>query len=121
MYDFLQPVFVLIIIFGSAAFVIKTISDNRLRQRLIDSGNLDEKIKYLYLQSNKNTQGISGSLKWGLVCIGVGLALFIGQLFPYEVNEGMTMGLMFLFGGIGFVIYYMLESKKKDQNAAESE
>ena len=47
-------------------------------------------------------------MKWGLVLIGIGLALFIGQLFPYDIKEEITIGGMFFLAGVGFLIYYFI-------------
>lgn len=115
----LTGVLIVFIIFSAAAFVIKVVSDNRIRRRLIESGSLDEKAKYLYLRAEKREISPLSSVKWGMVLIGIGLALLIGNLFPYDVNEGMTFGLMFLFAGIAFLIYYFMEKGRSDEEPAE--
>jgi hypothetical protein len=98
--DFIIPVSLFIVI----AYIIKVISDNRVKQRLIERGEIDEKIKLLY--SDRLQSHNLSSLKWGLVLTGLGLALFIGQLFPRTITEEMTVGGMFIFAGVAFLIYY---------------
>jgi len=99
------------IIFGSAIYVIKVISDNRIRRRLIESGQLDEKIQYLYFQPGKTDPTFFTSVKWGLVLIALGIALLLAQYLPYRFSEEMTFGLMFLLAGIAFIIYYFMAKK----------
>ena len=100
--EFLIPVSLFIVV----AYIIKVISDNRVRNRLIEKGEVDKTIKDLF---NNNVQQKSlHSMKWGLVLIGIGLALFIGQLFPYDIKEEITIGGMFFLAGVGFLIYYFI-------------
>jgi hypothetical protein len=117
----LTGVLIVFIIFSAAAFVIKVISDNRIRRRIIESGQVDEKVKYLYFRSDRRPFDPLSSVKWGLVLIGIGLALLLGQLFPYEITEGMTFGLMFLFAGIAFLIYYFLQKKKTGEEESKDQ
>jgi hypothetical protein len=48
------------------------------------------------------------SLKWGIVLIAIGSAFLIGQTFDPRISESITVGGMFLLGGIGFLVYYFL-------------
>lgn len=115
----LTGVLIVFIIFSSAAFVVKVISDNRIRRRLIESGKLDEQAKYLYMRHERRVFDPLSSVKWGMVLIGIGIALTIGQLFPYDVTEGMVFGLMFLFAGLAFLIYYFIQKRQgtEDQSS----
>ena len=112
-FDFLIP----IAIFGFVAYVIKVISDNRLRSRVIEKGLLDENVKFLYTQNCEGRQ--LSSFKWGLVLIGIGGALLIGQMFPYHISHEMTVGGMFLMAGIAFLIYYLVTRKQLVENTPE--
>jgi hypothetical protein len=109
-----SEIFIPAIIFGFFAYVIKILSDNRVRNRLIEKGMVDEKVKFLY-HDNARLKNFA-SLKWGMVLIALGSALFIGQFLPYDDHEEMTIGLMFLFGGIAFLVYYFMARKMLDQN-----
>ncbi len=121
MYDLL-PMVVVSVIFGSLVLIIKILSDNRIRKSLIESGQVDEKAKYLYLRGDRRPVDPLSSVKWGMVLVAVGLALIIGQFvnqFMYFGDaEGLTFGLMFLFAGIAFLVYYNLK-KKEDVNSEE--
>jgi hypothetical protein len=102
-------IFVLLIIFGSITAVVKIISDNRIRRLLIEKGDLDENIKYLY--SDKFAYAVPTSLKWGMVLVALGLAFLISQFLPVRHDEAMTIALLFIFGGAALVAYYFIGSK----------
>jgi len=119
------PMVVVAIIFGSLVMVIKILSDNRIRKNLIESGQVDEKAKYLYLKSEKQAPDPLSTVKWGMVMIGIGAALLIGQFIDqfiqYGDAEGITIGLMFLFAGIAFLLYYKMKKNQEQTNQAASE
>jgi len=106
--DFLIPVSLFIVI----AYIIKVISDNRVRNRLIEKGQIDETVKDLF--NDNAMQRSLHSMKWGLVLIGLGLALFIGQLFPYDIKEEITIGGMFFLAGVGFLVFYFIAKKSSN-------
>jgi hypothetical protein len=112
-FDFLIPISVFVVI----AYIVKVISDNRVRSRLIEKGALDENVKHLYW--GKRSSSHQTSLKWGLVCIGVGLGLFIGQLFPHRVNDEMSIGFMFALAGVGLMIFYFIAKRSTSVNKEE--
>ena len=93
--------------------VIKIISDNRIKKMLIERGKVDENIKFLY--QNKSLSDPLSSVKWGLVLIGFGVALLLAQLFPYTVTDEAMIGLMFLFAGFGFLVYYFMAKSQSDK------
>jgi len=111
MVDF-TPLIVVPIFFAACVYVIKIISDNRIRRRLIDSGQVDEKIKYLYFKEPKIFSDPLNSVRWGLVLIALGLAVIIGQQFPDGEKEQMTLSAMFLLAGIAFLVYYFLAKRE---------
>lgn len=117
----LTAILIVSVIFSTAAFVIKVISDNRIRRRLIEAGQVDEKVKYLYFRSERRTGEPLSSVKWGLVLVAVGIALLLGQIFPYDITQMMTTGFMFLFAGIAFLIYYFIQKGKSEESVEEEE
>jgi hypothetical protein len=110
----------LIVMFFMVPIIIKLLSDNKTRRKLIEKGLVDEKVKYLFM--NKPKEYVSSSLKWGMVLIAIGLAVFVGQLAPKELMEEVTIGAMFVFGGVALVIYYAIASKKiSEEHKMQSE
>lgn len=104
--EFLIP----IAFFYMVVLIVKYVIDNKTRRMLIEKGMVDEKVKYLF---KNGTQPLS-SMKWGMVLVGIGLALLIGQIFRYDISEQATIGMMFLFAGIGFIIYYFMVKNRID-------
>ena len=101
-------VLVPIALFFAMVAIIKIISDNRVKKMIIDKELVDEKVKYLFANS-MIVQPLS-SLKWGMVLLGLGIALFIGNM--SDLHEELVFGLMFIFAGLGFFIYYFLADRE---------
>lgn len=104
-------------IFMVFAYVVKVLSDNRLRRMLIEKGQVNESVKYLFLgQVDKN---VPNALKWGMVLIGIGVAILVGQLVPHYMMEEVTFGGMFLLAGLGLVLYYFIANKLIEKSKNE--
>jgi len=114
----MEDAVIVIAVFSGIALVFKIIGDAITRNRLIAKGLVDENIKYLFSKST-DLQPIS-NIKWGLVLVGLGLALLIDQFSPYYLRDQSVLGLMFLFAGIAFLVYYFIarghvkEQQKKE-------
>ena len=105
------------VVFVSIIVMIKLLSDNRLRTKLIDKGMVDENIKYLFF--DRQDFRAPTALKWGMVLIGIGLAFLIGQLVPSNISGEVTVGCMFLFAGLGLIIYYFIAKTLSKQSEKE--
>ena len=114
----MEPIIVVAIIFASILLFTKILSDNRIRNKLIEKGLVDENVKYLY--SNRFEGSIPSSLKWGIVLTGIGLAFLIGQLVPVDIKEEMTISAMFLLAGLGLIVYYLIGKNMSDRNKEKS-
>ena len=102
------------IVFVSIIVLIKLLSDNKIRSKLIDKGMIDENIKYLY--ANQLEYRTPSALKWGIVLICLGLAFLIGQLVPSHVSGEITIACLFLLGGLGLIFYYFIAKNMSNQN-----
>ncbi len=98
--------------------IIKILTDSKTRRKLIEKGLVDENIKYLFQTKSRNYNG--ASLKWGMILIAVGLAIFVGQMSPLEMVPEVTIGCMLIFGGIALVLYYLVVGKKADKSKEEN-
>lgn len=101
-----------ITLFYIVYLIIKTVSDNRVRQKLIDKGLVDEKVKYLFVK-NTEMQPMP-SLKWGIVLIAVGIALFINAMFPLLMEGPASFGFVSILAGFAFVVYYFIAKNQKE-------
>ena len=104
-----EEVLIPLVVFGAIVVVVKIISDTMTRHRLIAKGMADEKVKHLFVK-DAQLQWLS-SLKWGLILVGVGLALLLRQIAPFYVSDESIFGVMFIFAGIAFFIYYGIARK----------
>ena len=56
------------------------------------------------------------SLKWGLIALGIGIGLAVSLLIRsipgYAVDDSLDPALMFIGGGLGLVVHYIIASKK---------
>lgn len=105
--------------FMSVYFIIKVILDSRTKHKLIEKGLVDEKAKYLFAEK-LDSQFLS-SLKWGLVLIGLGLAVLLGRMVEAERADEVTLGAMFVFSGLALLIHYGIAnrlSKKAKSNGS---
>ncbi|MDL1892335.1 hypothetical protein FBQ87_05525 [Sphingobacteriales bacterium CHB3] len=86
------------------------------RMSMIERGLKAEEIKSLYERNAFRIDPLS-SLKWGMVLIGVGLAIMLGILLTESLwfNDGVFPGLIATFGGIGLILFYFVASKKHRQ------
>ena len=111
----MAPVFIVGIIFISFVAVIKIVSDNKVRTLLIEKGEINENTRYLY--ANRSVGNLPASIKWGLVCIGIGLAFLLSILAPNELQGEITVGGIFLLSGLGLLVYYYIGNRlyKKQQ------
>src|SRR3990172_5306547 len=101
---------------GSIYLVIKAILDNRIKHKLIEKGLVDEKVKYLFAQQPDFK--FLNSLKWGLVLIGLGLAVLLGETVPHERTEEVTIGAMFTFAGLAMLIHYGIANRMSKKSKA---
>ena len=105
MFHDIVPVTIFIVI----AVIVKIMSDNRVRRLAIEKGVVNKDIKFLYYDRFEGK--VPSSLKWGFVLIGIGLAVFIGQIVPYGMTEEITIGGMFFLAGVGLVVYYFVANR----------
>ncbi|MDZ7331401.1 MAG: hypothetical protein ONB13_13025 [candidate division KSB1 bacterium] len=110
--------------FIAVAYVIKLLSDNKIRRLAIEKGLLNENMKYLFLDRFEGK--VPASLKWGFVLVGIGLAFFVGQMAPRGAFEEVTIGAMFFFAGLGLIVYYFVakriysKAKEEEKNSSQN-
>jgi hypothetical protein len=110
--DFLIPIF----LFGGAAVVLWKFFDARHRERMsiIEKGLVKEDLKYLYTRGVWKSNPYS-SLKWGTLAVFIGLGILISAFlsqYMWGHEDQITTGIIFLFGGLGLVTFYLIAKKK---------
>lgn len=110
----LTPVLVCTVVFGSFIMFVRIIADYKTKSNLINRGLVDEKIKFLY---NRPAGSYAKSnVKWGMILIGIGLAIALEEFI--QISHESMLGLMFLFAGTAFLVYYAM-IKDDDKESKE--
>ncbi len=112
-----------IILFIVIGWIIKVLSDNHTKNLLIEKEMVNESVKFLY--TDRLEKYVPSSLKWGMVLVAVGLAIFLGKILTgvpgimahTRDEEAIIFALMFIFGGLALIIYYSIAVKmmKKEE------
>ena len=113
---FLVPVATII----GAAIIVKAIIDNWAKMRRKEMGSIEseaiEKNKSLnrYLEMKR----LLVNLKWSLILIGIGFPLALSY-FIKSMPAEVVLGLMILFAGLGFFIYFLLSKSMLDKSLSK--
>lgn len=96
---------------GSVAIIYLT-TKHRERMMMIEKGMTSEDIKALTAREMRRDP--LTSLKWGILAMFVGMAILLGNYLhvQFHVDEGVMVGLVCLFAGLGLLIFYSIASKK---------
>jgi hypothetical protein len=107
MHDVLVP----LVVFASIVYVVKIISDNRLRRFFAQQGQINDNLKYLY--ADRLEALVPSSLKWGMVLVALGAAILLGKIINSfaGTDEMIMVSLMFIFGGGALIAYYVFASR----------
>jgi hypothetical protein len=104
------PVLVLTVIGFFVLELVKAVSENRIRAKLIEKGMVDEKVKLLL--GTRPAPESASSLKWGLVLIAVGMAfMFVFAIqgwVPAGIRGEITAGAVFSMAGLAMIVYYII-------------
>lgn len=120
------PVIAIIATFGIPGVIILwyLYSRHRERMRLIEKGLTPEEVKSYFANPNIKPPSKFSTLKWGLLFLFVGLGILTSNILynMYDFDEGVGVGIVFMFGGIGLLIYYAIinSSSKKDEKTSSS-
>ena len=110
----LTPVLVLAIIFGTILAMVYLGVRRKERMAMMEKG-VDAS---MFVTQHKKS---AYSLKYGIMLIGIALGILIGKLlasteaFNHE-EEAAYFSMVFLFGGLGLVIYHFLAKKMDDED-----
>lgn len=109
------PIIVVPAIFFSFVAIVKVISDNSVRRKIVEKGELNEHVKHLFARQGEY---VPSSLKWGLVLTAIGTAILIGQLAPVAYRDEVTISGMFIMAGLALIIYYFI-ARRLEKTAQE--
>ena len=105
----LIPIIVVPAMIFCIAYITRVISDNRVRRELMNNNASSDIIQKLFLENRSSDT--TGNLKWGIVSIAIGLALACIKVTNLGENDPLTYGIVFLFGGSGLLLFYVLTNR----------
>ena len=106
-----EEILIPIALFASITFILYSYFRYRYmeRQAILEKGMTSDEIKEIFKKHTKErVSDGTGLAKWGIILIAIGLAILIGTYFSDEV----MMALIFIFPGVGMLLYYNLIAKK---------
>jgi len=94
-------------IFAMIIYLRKYQNDERMA--MIEKG-----ISADLLNAGRNPRGVSFSLRASLLLIGIGLGFLFGYFLDrnYDMEEVGYFSMLFIFGGIGLGLAYIIEERK---------
>ncbi|CAN5456191.1 hypothetical protein BH10BAC5_BH10BAC5_10000 [soil metagenome] len=125
----LVPLFGIIFTFGIPGIIIfwHLYTRHRERMRLIEKGLSPDDVKAYFAGFNAKTPRSTDSyraLKFGIILFFAGIGIFIANLLEekYNMPDGMTFGIVLLFIGLSFILYFLIVKNafKTPQNNSNS-
>ncbi len=115
-----EEVLIPLVFFGSMGAIAWKFFDSRHKERMtiIEKGLVKEELKYLYSSHFSWKTNPFGALKYGMLAAFIGLGILVSAFFTpffWGNQEQFTTGIVFLFGGIGLILFYALAAKKEKQ------
>ncbi len=115
MKDILPMVVIGILVYGVFKLV-QLITEYKLKRRLMDKAQVDEGFSLALSDSLKTLSrprerdsNPYPSLKWGLVTLGIGIALIIVDTLEFDYYKStLPFGLLLTGASAGFLIYYLI-------------
>jgi len=108
----LIPIFGIIFTFGIPGVIVFwwLYTRHRERMRLIEKGLTPEEVKSYFTSAVTKPKNAFSSLKWGILITFLGIGIFIANMLEdkYNMSDGMTTGLVLVFAGVGFILYYVI-------------
>ena len=111
--DFLEPLAVLVPVFGSIILFFKIMTDYWLRKKMVDKGLVNENAVDL-LRKHEGETGKYSSLKWGLIVLFGGIGLIVIHYLPYYRDSPLPFGVFAVFLALGFLVYYFYVKKETE-------
>ncbi len=118
MEEVLVPIFVVAIIFGSIPGMIVALiylKNRRIERTALIAAGLDAKI---FKEEDKKST-IHNALKIGILGVGIGLGIITGDILAKSSSleeAAAYFSMIFIFGGISLLIYYLIQRKIEAQN-----
>ncbi len=112
MFEFLLPIGVLATIGASIGYLVKTMTDYRLKKKLIEKGLVSEDASSLVQETKRENK--YSSLKWGLIILCGGIGMIIINFIDYYRDSPLPFGVLAVSIATGFLLYYYLVKRMEN-------
>ncbi len=106
--ELLLPIGVLGTIAAGIGYFIKTLTDYRLKKKLIEKGLVNSDAAELF---KDQVDSKYGSLKWGLIILFGGLGLILLHSIEYYRDSPLPFGVFAVSVSLGFLIYFAIANR----------
>ena len=111
------PIIAIIFTFGIPGVIIFYIfhTKHQERMKILEKGfTPDEARAFFAPYAKAKAYKPYGMLKWGIILTFLGVGIFISHILEdvYDVSDSLTFALVLVFGGIGFIVYFLIVNKK---------
>ncbi|MCI0707081.1 MAG: hypothetical protein L0Y80_06340 [Ignavibacteriae bacterium] len=115
----MEPVIVMLIIFGSTGLILWKWIESRHRERMtmIEKGVKPAEFKGTPLRDWFRPNPLS-SLKWGMLAAFVGIGIMVATYLERNLywNDSVYPASMLIFGGLALIVFYVIASKKMNKD-----
>ena len=111
----MEPVIVVLIIFGSTGLIVWKWIESRHRERMnmIEKGVKPNEFKGVSFREMFRPNPLS-TLKWGMLAMFVGIGIMVATYLEVNLywHESVYPASMLIFGGLSLVAFYVIASNK---------
>ncbi len=101
------PLVAIVVTFFSLVVIIRTISDNKVKHRLIERGEFTEQAAHTLANMSSSVS----SLKWGLILVAIGFGFLLINMFPRMFDDEAALGLLLIAAGVALFAHYFMSPK----------
>jgi len=122
----MQDVLMVIAVFGSISYalvtIIRSVSDHKLKRKLIERAGMDDKLGAALSESLKSVsanpeQNRFANLKWGLLFLFAGIGLIAIEYLDFHYSSTLPFGILSTSIALGYLVYYfILKNEVKSNN-----
>ena len=106
--EMLLPIGVLATIATGIGYFLKTVTNYRLKKKLIERNLVNSEAVDLFKEQTDNRYS---SLKWGLIVFFAGTGLIIMHSLEYYRDSPLPFGIFAVSISLGFLVYFFLVGK----------
>lgn len=93
----------------AVAWMVIRLHDNWTRKKIAESGASPELVESLYRREESPSR--FAALKWGIVVVALGLGVSMEAVLPYDFEDPIAYGVIFVLGGLALILYYLYVEK----------